>query len=89
MPEIVIDLEPNLHARLAQWAQAQQRALPDLIEEILLAAECVRNNYDPTMSWSTRLIRRDRDGGCGLCENLEPLFAKGKTDAPTEYRRVR
>ncbi len=89
MPETVIHLETDLHSRLAQWAQDQRRPLPDLIEEILVAAECVRNNYDPTMSRSTRDIRMCRNGGCGLCENLEPLFAKGKTEAPTEYRRVR
>lgn len=84
MPETTLNLEPELHARLSQWAHEQQRALPDLIHGILLAAERVRADYDPTVSCSTRAIRRDRDGGCGLCENLEPLFAKGKTEAPTE-----
>jgi hypothetical protein len=86
LPETTLNLEPELHARLAQWAQEQQRALPDLIHEILLAAERVRNNCDPTMSFSTRIIRMSRDGGCGLCDNLEPLFAKGKTEAPEEWR---
>lgn len=89
MPEIAINIEPDLHTRLSRWAQEQDRPLPSLIGEILAAAECVRNNYDPAMSRSTRDIRMCRDGGCGLCESLEPLFAKGQTEAPTAYRRVR
>ncbi|HZL31230.1 MAG TPA: hypothetical protein VFC54_09245 [Pseudolabrys sp.] len=83
MPETSIEIESALHARLAQWAKEQQRPLPALVQDILIAAERVRAGYDPTTSWSTRIIRRDRDGGCGLCEGLEPLFATGKTEAPT------
>ncbi len=83
MPEIIADVEPELHARLAQWADEQQRPLPALVRDILAAAERVRANYDPTMDWTTRSIRRDRDGGCGLCDALEPLFAGGKMKATT------
>ncbi len=83
MPETIINLEPDLHAHLTRWAHEQHRPLPELIREILVAAERVRANYDPTISWSTRSIRWDRESGCGLCENLEPLFARGKTEAPT------
>jgi hypothetical protein len=83
MTKATVNLDPDLHARLTQWAQEQQHSLPALIHEILAAAERVRANYDPTMSPSTRAIRMDRDGGCGLCQELEPLFAKGKTTAPT------
>jgi hypothetical protein len=86
MPAVTTEIDADLHAHLSQWAQEQQRPLPELVREILVAAERVRANYDPTMSWSTRFIRRGRDGGCGFCEGLEPLFAEGKTDAPTEYR---
>jgi hypothetical protein len=35
------------------------------------------------MSFSTRVIRRFRDGGCGLCDEIEPLFAEGKTTVQT------
>jgi hypothetical protein len=83
MTEATVNLDPDLHARLTQWAQEQQRSLPALIHEILVAAERVRANYDPTMDRTVRIIRMCRDGGCGLCEELEPLFAKGKTTVPT------
>jgi hypothetical protein len=83
MAEIIIHLDPDLHARLAQWAQQRHQPLPTLVRDILAAAERVRANYDPTMNWTVRTIRRDRDGGCGLCDELEPLFEIGKTNAPT------
>lgn len=83
MPQVVAELEPDLHARLTQWAQEQQRPLPALVRDILAAAERVRTNYDPTMDATVRSIRRDRDGGCGLCDEIEPLFALGKTKKPT------
>jgi hypothetical protein len=83
MPDIIASIESDLHARLAQWAQEQQTPLPVLVHHILAAAERVRANYDPTMSPSTRDIRRCRDGGCGLCDEIEPLFARGKTKTPT------
>jgi hypothetical protein len=86
MPEIIAELEPHLHARLVQWAHEQQRPLHSLVRDILAAAERVRTNYDPTMDWTVRTIRRNRDGGCGLCDALEPLFAIGKTKAPTYNR---
>ncbi len=76
-------LEPKLHANLTQWAQEQDRPLSALVQDILAAAERVRENYDPTMDQTTRGIRWDRDSGCGLCQELEPLFAQGKTTAPT------
>ena len=81
MPEMIVSLEPGLHARLTQWAQEQGRPLPALAQDILAAAERVRENYDPTMSRSTRDIRGSRDGGCGLCDEIEPLFERGKTAA--------
>ena len=81
MPEMIVSLEPGLHARLTQWAQEQGRPLPALAQDILAAAERVRENYDPTMSHSTRAIRRSRDGGCGFCDEIEPLFERGKTAA--------
>jgi hypothetical protein len=86
MPNVVVDLDTDLHARLMQWAQEQQRPLPALTRDILAAAERVRANYDPRMDQSTRWIRMCRDGGCGLCEELEPLFAMGKTTAPSYER---
>ncbi len=89
MPDTTVTLDPELHTRLMQWAQEQRRTLPALVHEILVAAERVRANYDPTMDRTTRVIRMCRDGGCGLCERLEPLFAEGKTEAPTEYHRAR
>ena len=84
MPEMTVSLEPGLHARLTQWAQEQGRPLPALAQDILAAAERVRENYDPTMTGSTKDIRRCRDGGCGLCDEIEPLFAQGKMTAATE-----
>jgi hypothetical protein len=78
MSQIVADVEADLHARLMQWAQEQQRPLPALVRDILCAAERVRGHYDPTMSPSTRAIRRCRDGGCGLCDQIEPLFARDR-----------
>jgi len=84
MPEIVVNLEPALHTSLTHWAQEQHRALPELVQELLAAAERVREIYDPSMSPSTRTIRRSRDGGCGFCDEIEPLFAQGKTTAPTD-----
>lgn len=78
MPEIVADLDPDLHTRLRQWAQEQQRPLPALLHDILAAAARVRANYDPKMDQTTRWIRMCRDGGCGFCDELEPLFANGK-----------
>ena len=81
MPEIIANLEPELHARMAQWATEQRRPLPHLVRDILAAAERVRQNYDPTMTPSTRDIRRSCDGGCGLCDEIEPLFERGKTAA--------
>lgn len=86
MPNIVADLDPDLHARLARWALEQQCPLPALVRDILVAAERVRANYDPTMDRTTRWIRMCRDGGCGLCDELEPLFAAGKMEAPTYDR---
>jgi len=86
MPNIVADLDPDLHARLARWAQQQRMPLPALVRDILAAAERVRANYDPSMDQSTRWIRMCRDGGCGLCDELEPLFATGKMEAPTYDR---
>jgi hypothetical protein len=83
MPEIIGELEANLHARLTQWADQQQRPLPALVRDILAAAARVRANDDPTMDPTVRGIRRDRDGGCGLCDAIEPLFAEGKSGAPT------
>jgi len=71
---------------LTQWAQEQRRPLPALARDILAAAERVRANYDPTMDQSTRWIRMCRDGGCGLCDALEPLLAVGKAEAPTYDR---
>lgn len=82
MPEIIAEIEPDLHARLTQWAHEQQRPLPALVTDILAAAERVRANYDPTMDATVRGIRRDRDGGCGLCAALEPLFAEGTKGTP-------
>jgi len=83
MPNVVVDLDTDLHARLTQWAQEQQRPLHALTRDILAATERVRAIYDPTMDQSTRWIRMCRDGGCGLCEELEPLIAMGKTTAPS------
>ena len=80
MPDLHIsDVDARLHGRLAQWAAEQGKPLPQLVCEILTAAERVRAKYDPTMSQSTRWIRMCRDGGCGLCDELEPLFAEGKS----------
>ena len=86
MPEINLDLDPDLHARLTQWAQEQRRPLSALASDILAAAERVLANYDPEMSQSTRWIRMCRDGGCRLCDELEPLFAMGITKAPSYDR---
>jgi hypothetical protein len=86
MPEIDLNLDPDLYARLSQWAQEQRRSLPALATDILAAAERVRANYDLTMDCTVRNIRRDRDGGCALCDELDPLFATGKTKAPTYDR---
>jgi hypothetical protein len=57
LTEITLALEPGLHARLADWAQEQDRSLPALVTEILAAAERVRENYDPTMDRTTHGIR--------------------------------
>jgi hypothetical protein len=82
MSELLIDeIDPQLYARLNQWAREQGKPLSGLVCEILAAAERVRANYDPRMDRTTRFIRMCRDGGCGLCEELEPLFAQGKTAA--------
>ena len=81
MPDISATLEADLHARLTQWAQQQQRPVSALVRDILAVAERVRANYDPTMSQTTRWIRRCRDGGCGLCDQLEPLFAPPRQNA--------
>lgn len=79
MPEIVVSDE--LHAFLKGWANEQQRPVSELVHDILLAAQHTRERYDPSMSDSTRRIRWCRDGGCGLCEELVPLFATGKERA--------
>ena len=83
MLDIIANIEPELHARLTQWAQEQHRPLPALVRDILAVADRVRANCDPEMDRTTRFIRRDRDGGCGLCDEIEPLFARGKAKAPT------
>ena len=87
MPNVVVDLDTDLHARLTQWAQEQQRPLPALTRDILAAAERVRANYDPRMDRSTRLDSHvPRWRLHKPCEELEPLIAMGKTTAPSYER---
>lgn len=82
MPDIVLkDIDPDLYTRPSQWAAEQGRPLPALARDILAAAERVHGEFDPTTSDSTRWIRRCRDGACGLCDELEPLFAPGCASA--------
>lgn len=77
MPDLTItDIDAALYARLQSWAREQHKPLPALAREILAASDRAHEKYDPTMSDSTRWIRRNRDGGCGLCDELEPLFRK-------------
>jgi hypothetical protein len=80
MPEIVANIPDELNASLTRWAEEQQRPLSALVHDILVAAQRTHNRYDPAMSQSTRWIRWCRDGGCGLCHELEPLFGKSKKD---------
>ena len=80
MPDLLIsNVDGRLHARLTQWADEQGKPLPQLVCEILAAAERAHDNYDPNQDRTVRDIRRCRDGGCGLCDELEPLFAEGKS----------
>ena len=90
MPDLLVhDIDPELHARLRQWANEQGRPLAQLVCDILAAAERVRDEFDPSQSDSTRWIRRCRDGGCGLCDEIEPLFAPGVANAgATRSRRA-
>jgi len=82
MPHLLIDhIEPDLYARLDRWASEQGRPLAALAHDILSAAERCRENFDPNEGRSTRDIRRNRDGGCGLCDELDPLFAPGIASA--------
>jgi hypothetical protein len=82
MPDLLVqDIDAELHARLSQWAAEQGRPLSQLARDILAAAERVRENFQPWQNDSTVWIRRCRDGGCGLCDELEPLFAPGDAAA--------
>ena len=82
MPDLLLkDIDAALHARLSQWADEQSRPLPQLARDILAAAERVRDTSDSIKDRTVRDIRRVRDGGCGLCDELEPLFAPGFASA--------
>ena len=84
MPRLLIEhVEPELYARLDRWASEQGRPLSVLAHDILAAAERCRENSDPTENRSTRDIRRTRDGGCGLCDELDPLWARRCAPLPT------
>ena len=74
MPDVAIILDAELYRRLQAWAHAQDKPLPDLARDILAAAERAYAQFDPSITGATRDIRRHRDGGCGLCDALEPLF---------------
>lgn len=82
MPDIVVEVDSDLHAALSKWASEQNRPLSALARDILAAGQHARDVYDPTMSPSTRVIRMSRDGGCGFCDRFEALFGGGKTSAP-------
>jgi hypothetical protein len=97
MPDLLLkDIDAALHARLSQWAGEQGRPLPLLARDILAAAERARDAYNSIEDRTVRDIRRHRDGGCGLCDELEPLFAPGFASAKLsrqelieEARRIR
>ena len=75
MPALTIpDIDAALSARLLAWAESSGHSLPALARSILAAADRTRENYDPNVNVGTRDIRRSRDGGCGLCDELEPLL---------------
>lgn len=75
MPNLVIrDIDASLFRRLDKWAQARRLPLEELAHQVLDAAERAHSKYDPNQDWTVRTIRRSRDGGCGLCDELEPLF---------------
>lgn len=82
MPDIVVEVDHDLHAALSKWASEQNRPLSALARDILAAGQHARDVYDPRMSQTTRWIRMDRDGGCGFCDRYEALFGAGKTEAP-------
>jgi plasmid stability protein len=75
MPDLVIrDLDPGIHARLRSMAEAHGQTLEQFAAEILIAADHLREEFDPAQSNSTRDIRRCRDGGCGFCDELEGVL---------------
>ncbi len=77
MPNLTIDdIDPALFETLRTWAEQQNKTLPDLVRDILGAAQRAHEHFDPTMDQTTRDIRRCRDGGCGLCDELEPIFGR-------------
>ena len=75
MPDLTINLDDELYQRLQAWAHGQNQPLPALARDIIAAAERAHAQFDRSTTRSTRDIRRHRDGGCGLCDALEPLFA--------------
>lgn len=82
MPDLLIpEIDAKLHANLTQWALEQGKPLAQLVHEILVAAERVHENFDPTQSRSTRVIRRCRDGGCGFCDDIEQLLEAPKVNS--------
>lgn len=77
MPNLMIDeMDPALFAKLRAWASEQHKTLPELARDILAAAQRTHEKFDPTVDQTTRDIRRCRDGGCGLCDELEPILGK-------------
>jgi hypothetical protein len=78
MPDLLVQsIDSDLHTRLSQWAAEQGRPLADLARDILAAAERCRDMSGDLEDRIVRDIRRNRDSGCGLCDELDSLFAPG------------
>jgi hypothetical protein len=82
MPDLLVqDIDATLYASLTKWAAEQGRPVSELARNILAAAERCRDMSGDFDDRTVRDIRRNRDSGCGLCDELDPLFAPGYASA--------
>jgi hypothetical protein len=87
MPDLLVqDIDGPLYARLTRWAAEQDRPVSALARDILAAAERCRDMSADLDDRIVRDIRRNRDSGCGLCDELDPLFAPAYASAVRNRR---